>query len=124
MDNEGFPVLESPSSRRAPNTKPGRKRRAERPVEAPPSAGLTERSIFREPWWLDAATDGNWDSRRGQEPQRAGAHNAASRPRDVEGRDSHVAVEGNGREARQDLSVQAVSRQPVSRVGMRKPDRP
>lgn len=60
MDNESFPVLDSSPPRPAQKAKPERKRRAELVAEAPPPPGLIERSIFHEPWWLEAATGGNW----------------------------------------------------------------
>jgi hypothetical protein len=61
MDKECFPVLALPA---VPPLQKG-KRNAMHSVEKETSLveprGLTERSVFHQPWWLDATTGGNWD---------------------------------------------------------------
>jgi hypothetical protein len=66
MDNECYSVSSSPAE---PTPKPLKaKSKNKSPVKGLPknseanaqAAGLTDRSVFHEPWWLDATTDGNW----------------------------------------------------------------
>jgi hypothetical protein len=62
MDNECYSVSSSPAE---PTPKPVKtKNKIKDPVKGvqknAKAAGLTDRSIFHESWWLDATTDGKW----------------------------------------------------------------
>jgi hypothetical protein len=60
MDNECFSVLPSPAVPPLRKGKSNAKRIVEKAAKLVEPVGLTERSVFHQPWWLDAATGGNW----------------------------------------------------------------
>ncbi len=60
MDNECYSVSSSPIE---PSSKPVKKKIRENvknDSSTTKAEGIVERSIFHEPWWLEAATDGKW----------------------------------------------------------------
>ena len=61
MDNEGFPALSLPAVPLSRKAKSNTGHGVEKRTSLVEPHGLTERSIFHQPWWLDAATGGNWN---------------------------------------------------------------
>ncbi len=56
MNNETFTLLSASAPLRERSGDAG----WPQALEAAPCVGLTERSVFHEPWWLDAVTGGDW----------------------------------------------------------------
>jgi hypothetical protein len=61
MNDECSPVLSSPVVPPIRKAKLNAKRDLEKTSVIIEPPGLTERSVFHQPWWLDATTDGHWD---------------------------------------------------------------
>jgi hypothetical protein len=63
-DDQIFSPLTPPAAtlaQKKPSASRARETGQTKLVDPGASPGLIERSIFHEPWWLDAATDGHWD---------------------------------------------------------------
>jgi hypothetical protein len=61
MDNECFSVLPLPAEPQPRKAKPNAKHNVEKTAAIVEPHGLTERSVFHQPWWLDATAGGNWN---------------------------------------------------------------
>lgn len=60
MKIERLPVATVPAPIKPHSVKPSLDKELDSPYRQRPNIGLTERSIFHEPWWLNAATGENW----------------------------------------------------------------